>query len=74
MTMTTPPITTRTVVRRVASERFRVEFDGEVIGFVDVVGPVYVALLGGSYPYAVEVAQRLDGESAARAVISAALG
>jgi hypothetical protein len=71
MTLTTDHRTaTRTVVRRIASDCFQIERDGEVIGFIDVAGPVYVALLGRSYAHAVEVAQTLDGEAATRAVLS----
>jgi hypothetical protein len=76
MTITAPQITTaalsRTQVRSIAPERLRVELDGEVVGFIDIVGQVHVALLGNMYPYAVEIAQTLDADSAAHAVIGAA--
>lgn len=76
MTITAPQITTaatpRTEVRSIAPERLRVELNGEVVGFIDIVGHVHVALLGNMYPYAVEIAQTLDADSAARAVLAAA--
>lgn len=76
MTITAPQITTsttaRATVRSIAPERLRVELDGEVVGFIDIVGHVHVGLLGNMYPYAVEIAQTLDADSAAHAVIAAA--
>lgn len=73
MTMTAPQATSATIeVRSIGQERLRVELGGEVVGFIDVVGTVYVALHGNMYPYAVEIAQTLDPDSAARAIISAA--
>jgi hypothetical protein len=76
MTITAPQITTaampRTEVRSIAPERLRVELNGEVVGFIDIVGHVHVALLGNMYPYAVEIAQTLDSDSTAHAVITAA--
>jgi len=76
MTITAPQITTaatpRTEVRSIAPERLRVELNGEVVGFIDIVGHVHVALLGNMYPYAVEIAQTLDSDSAAHAVVAAA--
>jgi hypothetical protein len=76
MTITAPQITTsttaRATVRSISPERLRVELNGEVVGFIDIVGHVHVALLGNMYPYAVEIAQTLDSDSAAHAVIAAA--
>lgn len=73
MTMTAPQITsTHSEVRSIAPDRLRVELDGEVVGFIDIVGQVYVALLGNMYPYAVEIAQTLDPNAAADAIIAAA--
>jgi hypothetical protein len=73
MTMTAPQVTTtRTEVRSIAPERLRVELDGNVVGFIDIVGHVHVALLGNMYPYAVEIAQTLDPDSAANAIVTAA--
>ena len=43
--------------------------DGITIGFVEKVGPVYVALAGPHYNAAVEVAQSRELEKAAQAVL-----
>ncbi|MCG7414453.1 MULTISPECIES: hypothetical protein [Microbacterium] len=45
--------------------------DGVALGFVDVVGRVYVSLAGARYCRAVEVAQSLSFERAVAAVVAA---
>lgn len=50
---------------------YAVTYDGATIGFVDVVGRVYVALAGRYYCRAVEVAQSLVFERGVAAVAAA---
>lgn len=45
-------------------DRYRVIVDGVVVGYVDVVGTVFVALAGARYPQAAEVHQSLVLEDA----------
>ncbi|MBF4562130.1 hypothetical protein ITJ43_08240 [Microbacterium sp. VKM Ac-2870] len=52
-------------------ERYRVLADGRTIGYIDVVGSVFVALVGPHYALAIEVRQSLVLEDAAHAVVNA---
>lgn len=52
-------------------DAYAVTCDGDTVGFVDVVGAVYVSLAGPDYLRAVEIAQTLDLESAIAAIIVA---
>lgn len=49
-------------------DRYRVIADGRTVGFIDVVGAVFVALAGPRYARAVEVLQTLDFAAAVAAV------
>ena len=49
-------------------ERYEVEAGGRTIGFVDVVGAVYVALAGSRYDRSVEATQTLVFEDALEAL------
>jgi len=51
-------------------ERYRVVVGDETVGYIDVVGAVFVALSGSTYPRAVEVRQSLVLEDAAAAVLT----
>jgi hypothetical protein len=50
---------------------FRVEWRRFTIGYVQVTGPRYVALLGPVYNTSVEVAQTLNFDSAVRRLLTA---
>lgn len=52
-------------------DRYAVFHDG-LIGYVDVVHPVFVCYLGHPFAQAVEIAQRHDFHHAVRAVVEAA--
>lgn len=56
---------------RVGLERYEVREEGLVVGFVDVVGAVYVALSGPRYDRAVETLQTLDFDAAVRSLCPA---
>jgi len=51
-------------------DRYRVVAGDETVGYIDVVGAVFVALAGPTYAHAVEVRQSLVLEEAAAAVIA----
>lgn len=53
-------------------ERYRVIVDGTTIGYIDLVGSVFVALAGPHYALAVEVRQSLVLEDAAAAFLRTA--
>ncbi len=53
-------------------ERYRVVVGPSTIGYIDVVGTVFVALAGAHYALAVEVSQSLALEDAAAALVDAA--
>ncbi|MCR2784405.1 MULTISPECIES: hypothetical protein [unclassified Microbacterium] len=53
------PHTSRLQWRQLAPERYEVTAHDVTIGFIDVVGAVYVALAGSRYSRAVEVSQTL---------------
>ena len=57
-----PPAPADSPVRweRIDLERYEVLVDGTTIGFIDVVGAVFVVLAGTRYDRAVEVLQTLD--------------
>ncbi|RWZ59170.1 hypothetical protein ELQ92_12920 [Labedella populi] len=57
------------VLDRVSPSLLRVAHGERVMGFVEHVGRVYVALAGERYDRAVEVAQSLDVTRAARALV-----
>lgn len=52
-------------------DRYAVFHDG-LVGYVDVVHPVFVCYLGHPFPQAVEIAQRHDFPHAVRAVVETA--
>ncbi|MFJ6680150.1 hypothetical protein ACIQLK_13630 [Microbacterium sp. NPDC091382] len=52
----------------VADDRYEVRIGGEVVGFIDVVGAVYVVLTGPRYDRAEEVAQTLVWSTATTAL------
>lgn len=56
-------------VERVSPSLLKVVHHGATIGFVEKVGPVFVALIGAHYDRAVEVAQYRELERAAHDVI-----
>jgi hypothetical protein len=56
------------VLERLTPNVLRVSHDERVLGFVEHVGRVHVALAGPHYDRAVEVAQTLDVAAAARAL------
>lgn len=53
---------------RVDLDRYEISWDGEVAGYIDVVGRVFVALSGSRYDRAVEVAQTLSFPAALAAL------
>lgn len=62
---TEPPAATGAVAwARMDVDRYEVTVDAATVGFVEVVGAVFVALSGPRYDRAVEVAQTLVFESA----------
>jgi hypothetical protein len=52
----------------VADDRYEVRIGGEVAGFIDVVGAVYVVLAGSRYDLAVEVTQTIVWSTATTAL------
>jgi hypothetical protein len=44
---------------RVDADRYEVRFGDRVIGYIEVVGPVFVVLAGSRHDHAVEIAQSL---------------
>lgn len=56
---------------RVDVDRYEIRAAGATVGFVDVVGAVFVALAGPRYDLAVEVLQTLDFTTAVHAVVPA---
>jgi len=48
---------------------YQVSFEGQVLGFVERVGPVFVALMGRTSHVAVEVGQSLSWETSVRMVL-----
>jgi hypothetical protein len=56
---------------RIGFDRYEVRRDSTVIGYVDVVGAVFVAVAGARYARAVEVAQTLDFDRAIAALLEA---
>lgn len=71
-----PPAPPDSAVRwdRIDIDRYEVRARGVTVGFVDVVGAVFVVLAGCRYDRAVEVAQTLDFATAVAAVAPADLG
>ena len=65
-----PPAPEEAVVRweRIDLDRYEVRANGVTVGFVDVVGAVFVVLSGERYDRAVEVLQTLDFAAAIRSV------
>ncbi|WEK13383.1 MAG: hypothetical protein P0Y48_13110 [Candidatus Microbacterium phytovorans] len=68
-----PPATTeplpRIVWERIDTDAYAVSVDGATVGFIDVVGRVFVALGGARYDRAVEVAQSLVFEAAVASLV-----
>lgn len=64
-----PPVP-RVIWERIDTDCYAVSLDGETIGFIDVVGPVFVVLGGCRYDRAVEIAQSLVFEDAVGVVVS----
>jgi hypothetical protein len=52
-------------------ERYEVRRGADVVGYVDVVGRVFVAMVGPRYDQAIELAQRLDFATAVSALAAA---
>ena len=65
-----PPAPDDSVVRwdRIDIDRYEVRANGTTVGFVDVVGAVFVVLSGTRYDRAVEVVQTLDFAAAIRSI------
>ncbi|MHC2998658.1 hypothetical protein OB08_05045 [Microbacterium sp. HJ5] len=65
-----PPAPEDSPVRweRMDLDRYEVILEGATVGYIDVVGAVFVALEGTRYARAVEVLQTLDFASAVRAI------
>ena len=55
----TPPRSSRLRWHPVASDRFEVTLRDDTVGFIEIVGPVYVSLAGARYDRAEEVSQSL---------------
>lgn len=68
------PPTARAAVRwdLVDLDRYAVTVDGQPVGFVDVIGAVFVVLAGGRYDRATEVTQTLVFERAIAALVPSA--
>ncbi len=64
-----PPQVTEIPWTRVDLDLYEVARDGVIIGYVEVVGSVFVALGGARYDRAVEVAQRVTFHAAVEAVL-----
>ncbi|CAN7165404.1 hypothetical protein LJR045_000237 [Microbacterium sp. LjRoot45] len=68
-----PPASTeplpRIVWERIDTDAYAVSFGGHTVGFVDVVGRVFVALGGARYDRAVEIAQSLVFEAAVASLV-----
>lgn len=58
-------------IERAGADCYIVLDEGRPTGFVDVVGPVFVALHGGHYHRAVEVGQTHDLDGAAALIVAA---
>ena len=56
---------------RLGVDRYEVRVCEHVVGYIDVVGAVFVVLAGARYDRAVEVLQTLDFDAAVRAISSA---
>jgi len=52
----------------IADDRYEVRIGGEIAGFIDVVGAVYVVLSGSRYDLAVEVTQTIVWSTATTAL------
>ncbi|MEV4687098.1 hypothetical protein [Microbacterium sp. LWH3-1.2] len=65
-----PPAPEDSPVRweRIDIDRYEVRAGGATIGFIDVVGAVFVVLAGRRYDRAVEVLQTLDFTTAVRSI------
>ena len=61
----------RLVALRALDDIYRVEGDGRVIGYVQVVGQVFVTLRGEIYNTSIEISQCLDLETAVARLESA---
>ncbi len=56
---------------RIGFDRYEVRCDSAIVGYIDVVGAVFVAVAGTPYARAVEVAQTLDFDRAIAALLEA---
>ncbi|MFI8631476.1 hypothetical protein ACIGEP_02625 [Microbacterium sp. NPDC077663] len=63
-----PPRASRIQWSLIADDRYEVRIAGEVAGFIDVVGAVFVVLTGSRYDRAEEVAQTLVWSTATTAL------
>lgn len=66
-----PASDARVAWERVGADCYAVLSQGDLVGFVDVAGNVYVALAGRRYDRAVEVGQSIVFERAVDAVVAA---
>ncbi|WZH35318.1 MAG: hypothetical protein PIR02_11065 [Microbacterium enclense] len=66
---TAPPAPIEIPWTRIDIDLYEVARDGYIVGYVEVVGPVFVALGGTRYDRAVEVGQLLTFHSAVDAVL-----
>lgn len=71
--MPEPPPPQDSAVRwdRVGLDRYEVKASGTTVGFIDVVGAVFVVLRGARYDRAVEVLQTLDFATAVQSICPA---
>jgi len=58
---------------RIDTDAYAVAVDGRTVGFIDVVGAVFVSLGGHRYDRAVEIAQSLVFERAVAALVARAV-
>lgn len=69
----TPPIITEIPWTRIDLDLYEVAREGYIVGYVEVVGAVFVALGGARYDRAVEVSQHLTFHSAVDALVRRAI-
>lgn len=61
----------RAWVEQLGSDRFGISFGDRRVGFIDVDGPLHVALRGADYETAVEVDRAIRFDQALRALLTA---
>ncbi|MDR6691713.1 hypothetical protein J2X55_002636 [Microbacterium sp. 1154] len=64
-----PPVPTEIPWTRIDLDLYEVARDGYIVGYVEVVGAVFVALGGARYDRAVEVSQHLTFHAAVDALV-----